>query len=153
MKVVLIGEDGKRIGEVNLREAEQLAEKRGKSLVMVAENTYRIADAGKIKYERNQKMRKQRANSRTHKIKEIKLKLQTDNHDLEIKAKRIRKFLEKGLKTKIIMQFKGRQVSFKEAGIKKIKNLINPIIEDGFAVLDKDPSFDGKNIIVFLSPA
>ena len=76
-------------------------------------------------------MRKQKAQRRTHKVKEVKLRVSTDQHDLDIKVKRIREFLEKGLKTKITMQFKGRQMSMKSVGMTKMNALIASAIEGG----------------------
>jgi translation initiation factor IF-3 len=152
MKIILIGEDGKKIGDVNMEEAERIAKEAGRNLTMVAKNVYRIADAGKLKYERKQKQRKLRSNQRTHKIKEIKLGLNTDEHDIAVKVRRIREFLEKGLKTKITMQFKGRQMAFRDAGLKKMSDIVSTVTSDNLAVVDKDPRFEGRNLVVFLLP-
>lgn len=152
MRVMLIGEDGKKIGEVTMQEAERLATVAGKNLTMVAQNIYRIADAGKLKYERNQKQKHQRAQRRTHKVKEIKLGPLTDVHDLEIKAKRIREFLSKGLRTKVTMLFKRRQIAFKDAGLRKMKDFVMPLVEEGLASIDKEPKFEGRNLVTLLIP-
>jgi len=152
MRVILIGENGKRIGEVPMQEVEKLATKAGKNLTMVAENVYRIADVGKLKYERNQKQKHQRAQRRAHKIKEIKLGPLTDIHDMEVKAKRIREFLKKGLRTKVTMLFKKRQIAFKDAGLRKMKDFVMPLVEEGLASVDREPKFEGRNLVTLLVP-
>ena len=152
MRVMLIGEDGKKIGEVSMDEAERAAKEAGKDLMMVAKNVYRIADAGKLKYEQKQRQKQQRAQRRTHKVKEIKLGPLTDTHDLDVKSRHIIDFLKRGLKTKITMKFKGRQMAFREAGLEKMKGLIGPIVSSGLAEVDKAPKFEGRNLVAFLVP-
>jgi len=153
MSIVLIGEDGKRIGEVTMEFAEQKAKEAEKELMMVAKNTYRIADTGRLKYERKAKQKQQRSQRRTHKVKEIKLGPLTDTHDMAVKARHIEDFLKKGLKTKVTMVFKGRQMAFKDAGLQKMKDLIAPLIESGLADADREPKFEGRNLITFLIPS
>ena len=152
MGIILIGENGERIGEVSIEYAENKAKESGKDLVMVAKNVYRIADAGRLKYEQNQKEKGQRAQRRTHKLKEIKIGPLTDKHDLDVKIRHIREFLKRGLKTKVTMKFKARQIAFKETGLEKIKALLMPLIEDGTAEIDKGPIFEGRNLVTFLIP-
>lgn len=153
MKIILIGEDGKRVGEVTMREAERQANLAGKNLNMVAPNVYRIADTGKLKYERNQKQKLQKAKRRQHKVKEIKFGIKTDKHDLEVKSRRIRQFLSKGLRTKVTLQFKGRQMAFKNVGFQKIRDLIMPLVEEGLASLDREPKLEGYKLVAFLVPS
>ncbi len=152
MKVMLINESGERVGEVLIEEAERQAKLAGKQLAMVAQNVYRIVEIGKLKYEKNQKQRQSRVQKRQHKIKEIKLGVAIETHDIEVKANHIREFLEKGLKTKITVQFKGRQMAFQEIGFQKLNLLIKPFLDNGLATLDKEPKMDGKNLIAFLIP-
>src|SRR5574337_1685457 len=111
MNITLVGEDGKLIGQVSLEQARTLAKESGKDLIMInaKSNTYRIADAGKLKYEQKQKEKQQRAQQRTHKVKEIQLSPNIDTNDLNTKISHAREFLNKGFKTKITMMLKGRQ--------------------------------------------
>lgn len=154
MEILLIGEDGSKIGNFDIEEARKIASSTNKDLVRVGKNNvYKIADAGKLKYEQKQRQKRQRAQRRVHKVKEIKLRLSTDIHDLNTKSKRVEEFLSKGLKTKITMQFKGRQLAFKEAGLRKMNDFINTIIDSGKAVIDRAPKFEGKNIVAFLTPS
>lgn len=149
---MLIGEDGSKIGNVTIEEAEKIAKEAGKDLTMKSKDVYRIADEGRLRYERNKKQKQQRAQRRTHKVKEIKLGLLTEAHDIGVKSKHIREFLEKGLKTKVTMRFKGRQMAFKSAGLKKMNELIQPLVDAGVASIDKQPKFEGRNLVAFLIP-
>lgn len=152
---MLIGEDGKKIGNMTRDQAEKEAKSKGKDLILVdaVNKVYRIADAGKLKYEQRQRKKQQRAQKRTHKVKEIKLSPLTDAHDMEIKARRIREFLDKGLKTKVTMRFKGRQLAFKSAGLQKLLDLVMPMVEENLATIDREPKFEDRNLSVFLTPS
>lgn len=154
MDVILIGEDGDKIGNVTMEEAERLAAEAGKNLVLLnaKKHVYKIADEGKLKYEQKQKEKRQRAQRRTHKIKEIQLSPVIDVHDLEVKVGRIKEFLNKGLKTKLTMKFKKRQIAHKDIGLAKMNQLIETLQSEGVAVADRKPGFEGRNLVAFLVP-
>lgn len=154
MNVLLVGEDGNKIGTVSLEEAKKIAKEAGKDLIMVnAKNSvYRIADAGKLKYEQQQRRKKQSAQKRTHKVKEIQMRPSIDQHDLDVKINRIRDFLQKGLKTKVVMKFKGRQMANTAAAENKLKNIVASFVDDGIATVDRQSKFEGRNLMVFLTP-
>jgi translation initiation factor IF-3 len=155
MEILLIGETGQKIGSMGLEEARKIAKDAGKDLIIVnaKKNIYRMADAGKLKYEQKQKDKKQRSQRRTHKVKEIKLRLLTERHDMDVKIRHIKDFLSRGLKTKVTMQLKGRQRGMKDIGINKMNELIANVVEGGLATVDKMPTFDGSSITAFLSPS
>lgn len=152
--VILIDEDGKKVGEVTLGEAKSRATESGKDLVMVSakNNVYKIADAGKLKYEEQQRRKRQSAQRRTHKVKEVQLRPLTDKHDLDVKARRIRKFLSDGLKTKVVMRFKGRQMANTKSAEEKFNELINEFVKEGMATISGKPKFEGRNLVTFLVP-
>ena len=152
---MLINEDGEKISNsIDFQEAKRIAREKDKDLVLVNEKNkvYRIVDEGKLKYERKQKEKQIRAQRRTHKIKEIQLRPTIEDADLNTKMRRMHAFLEDGLKTRLIMKFKRRQMAFKDSGMQKIKDIVNQIVETGIAVADKPPRFEGFNIVVFLIP-
>ncbi|MFA5024027.1 MAG: translation initiation factor IF-3 [Patescibacteria group bacterium] len=154
MNILVIDEEGNKIGEMSLEVAKKMASDVGKSLIIInpKANVYRIADAGKLKYEQKQKVKDQRAQKRTHKVKEIKFGLTTEQHDVDIKIRRVREFLEKGLKTKITVELHGRQETFKDHGFEKIKNIIEASILGGLATISRGPTLEGRNIVAFLAP-
>jgi len=153
MSIILINEDGSKNCNISIEQASQMAKEQGKSLKLLdpRNNVYKIVDIGKLKYEENIKRKQQKSQVRAHKIKEIKIGLLTEQHDLNIKAQHIHRFLEKGHKVKVTMKFKGRQASFKAAGLQKMVDLIKPFVDGGAATTDKPPSFSGNSLIVFLT--
>jgi translation initiation factor IF-3 len=152
MNVILIGEDGRKVGNMSIEIAEQKAKEFNKSIIMVAKNVYRMVDAGKLKYEQRKRQKKQRSHRRTHKVKEVKIGPSIDKHDLDIKLKHIKEFLGKGLKTKITMQFRARQIVLKDIGLEKMNFIINSLLNSDLAVVDKMSEFDGRNLTAFLIP-
>ena len=154
MNITLIGEDGKLVGNISLDQARRMAKASGKDLIMVnaKSNVYRIADAGKLKYEQKQKDKQQRAQRRTHKVKEIQLSPNIDTHDLNVKVEHVREFLSKGMKTKITMMLKGRQIVFKDMAAEKLNNVVSTLVQEGVAVVDGKVKQEGRDIIVYLLP-
>jgi translation initiation factor IF-3 len=152
MNITLIGEDGKLVGNVSLEQARSMAKASGKDLIMInaKSNIYRIADAGKLKYEQKQKERQQRAQKRTHKVKEIQLSPNIDINDLNTKISHAREFLNKGFKTKITMMLKGRQVVFGDLAMEKLEKFISTLINEGIATVDGQVKQDGRDIIAYL---
>lgn len=154
MKIVLIGSDGKLIGNVSMEEGKRLAKEAGMDLIVVnpKDSTYRIADRGKLKYEQKQKEKQQRAQQRTQKVKEIRLTPQIDKHDLDTKVNHIKEFLQKGHKTKLTMTFKSRQLAFKELGLEKLKKVLTQLDVEGVGVADGQPKLEGRELVVFITP-
>lgn len=156
MSVILIDDSGNKLGNFTIAEAEKKAKASGKDLVMVnAKNqVYRIADAGKLKYEQKQKEKRIKAQNRAHKVKEVKIKPNIDEHDLKIKEKRIMDFLNKDLKTKVTIIFTRKHMrnlsAFHQNGKDILKNLIERL--DGVAKADKGISKEGLNLTVFFIP-
>lgn len=152
MNITLIGQDGKLIGNITLDQARRMAKESGKYLIMVSAKTniYRIADAGKLKYEQKQKEKQQRAQKRIHKIKEIQISPNIDLNDLNTKIAHAREFLTKGFKTKITMVLKGRQISFKNIALEKLNNFVYTLVDEGIATLDGQIKHDGRDIIAYL---
>lgn len=153
MEVMLIDENGSKIGNVDIEEARRLASESGNDLVKVnsKDNIYRIANAGKLMYEKKQSEKKMRDHKRTHKVKEIKIGLNIDEHDLNIKIKHVIGFLNKGIKTKITMQLKGRQNNFKDMALTKLNCFLQSVVKNTGAIIDVPPKFEGNRIIAFIN--
>lgn len=154
MKIILIGNDGKKIGLLPMNEAKRIAEENESDLHMVdpRNNVYKLIDFGKLKYDEKRKQKQQRANRRAHKVKEIKLRPSTDSNDVKTKLNHAKNFLKKGLKIKITMEFRGRQISLREAGLVKMNDLINTIVNENFCTIESAPKFVGRKLTTILSP-
>ena len=106
----LIDEEGKQLGVFSVPEALRIARDRGYDLVEVASNAVppvcRVMDLGKYKYQ----MSKKHSARKTTDVKEIKIRPQITDHDLQLKKKNIRRFLDDGDKAKVTMFFRGREI-------------------------------------------
>ena len=152
MKIILIDEEGKRVGAMSHESAERIARDAGKILMMVSEGVYKIVDYGKMRYTQQQKEKKHRESQRANKIKEIKFNLSTQQHDIDIKTQKLYELLKKGIKAKLCLVLKGRQQSFVKNGIEKINLIVEKIVSDGVGTVEKPPSCEGSVIIAYINP-
>ena len=116
----MIAEEGKQLGVITLDEAIANAERVGLDLVEVSANTEppvcKIMDYGKYRYRQSKKLHDAKKSQTVIHIKEIRLRPKTEEHDVQVKIKHIKKFLEKHDKVKISMMFRGREIAFTEIG-------------------------------------
>lgn len=153
-EVRVIGADGSQLGIMQTRMARQMADDEGLDLVEVAPTARppvcKIMDFGKFKYEQEKKRREARKHQTVIHLKEVKLRPNTEKHDLEVKIKHIRRFLEEGNKAKITVKFRGREISHRELGMGILKKMIEEIGE--LAKVDQPPKFEGKMLSAILAP-
>lgn len=150
----VVDENGEQLGVLETREALMLAESRGLDMVEVAPNARppvcRFMDYGKFLYEASKKAKKTKQQSHTVKVKTVKFRPKTDDHDLEYKTKNIIKFLGQGHKVKIMLQFRGREMTHMELGIEALKEVVERVSEHG--VPDGKPSKEGRTVSVVIAP-
>ena len=152
----LIDENGQQIGIVPLEEALKIAEEKGLDLVEIAPQANppvcKIMDYGKFKYEMKKKEREARKKQREHQVevKDIRMKVRIDEHDLQVKLKHMREFLEEGDKVKVWIRFRGRENIYPELGEK----LANRIIEElqDISEVEVKPKKEGNFMIFVLAP-
>ncbi|MCX8033939.1 MAG: translation initiation factor IF-3 [Thermodesulfovibrio sp.] len=150
-EVRLVDENGKQLGIVTIREALNIARERGYDLVEVAPNANppvcRVMDYGKYKYQ----LEKKTSSKKTPTVKEIKIRPQISDHDLQLKVKHIKRFIEDGDKTRVTLFFRGREIVHHELGMKvfdKIKALLV-----GFShKIEQEPRLEGNNMSMIISP-
>jgi translation initiation factor IF-3 len=154
-EVLLIDEDGTRVGVVPLRDALALAEERGLDLVEVAPNAVppvcRILDYGKFRYEQTKKEREARKHQKQAELKEVRLKPKTDDHDLEIKAKQARKFLLGGDKVKFTVRFRGREMAHPDIGREMLEHMAEDLRD--VATVEQRPLMEGRALSLLLAPS
>lgn len=126
--VRLIGADGEQVGVVPLEEARRFAEEAGLDLVEVAPDArpivVRIMDWGKHRFETAKKAREARKKETRIAIKQIKLRPNIDDHDLETKVGHARRFISDGDKVKVTIMFRGRDLRRPENGRKVLDKVI-----------------------------
>lgn len=117
---MLIDQNGQLQGVVSLDQALYLAYEAGLDLVQVSANPsdkapiVKIMDYGKYRYSQGKQESKQKVKSRGPAVKEIRISLKIDTHDLEFKAKQAEKFLEGGDKVKVTLKLMGREMMFRD---------------------------------------
>lgn len=149
-EVRLVDADGKQLGVMPLNEALKIADEKDLDLVEVAPNVTppvcKILDFGKYRYQ----LSKRQTQRKTIEVKEIKLRQQINEHDLELKVKNIRRFLDEGNKAKVTMFFRGREIIRPELGMKvfeKIQKLLT-----GRFTIEQLPKLEGNHITMVIAP-
>jgi len=154
-QVRLIDENGGQVGVVPTSQALQMARDKGLDLMEVSPNAQppvcKICDYGKFKYEKKKKDQVAKKKQTVIKVKEVQLRPQTEEHDLEYKMKNVRQFLEDGDKAKITMMFRGREVAYSEQGYRLMRSLAEQLKD--VAIVEAPPKLEGKKMIMILSPA
>lgn len=153
-EVRLIGEDGKQIGIVPLREALNAARERRLDLVEVAPNAdppvCRIMDYGKYIYERAKREREARKAQKTIEVKEIRLRPKTDEYHRGFKIKRAREWLRNGAKVKVRILFRGREITHLDIGREILKEVAKELSD--VAQVEQRPNMEGRTMLMVLGP-
>jgi translation initiation factor IF-3 len=144
----------RNVGVVPTLRALQMAQDMGLDLVEVAPDANppvcKALDYGKFLYEQQRKERKARKNQVVVKVKEIQLKPKTDDHHLGFKIREARKWLEDGMKVKIRVRFRGREITHAHIGrdrLEEIKNLLSDV-----GVVEQMPNIEGRDMLMVLAP-
>ena len=150
----LIGSDAKQLGLFATDGAIKLAMEEGLDLVEVDPNAKppvcKIVDYGKYKYTLQKKQHESKKHQVVVHLKEIKLRPNIDEHDIEFKLRHVRRFLEDKNKAKITIQFRGREVQHIDRG-REILDRILKATED-VGVIDMPAKLEGKNMSMILAP-
>ena len=111
----------------------------------------KLIDYGKFKYNAQKKANETKKKQANIQLKEIQFRPNIEKHDLKIKMDKVRHFLGRGDKVKMVMQFRGREMAYKQAGVKKFTNIIKSL-EDINTLTETEPRFMGNRIITILAP-
>src|SRR5690349_23688125 len=114
-EVRVVAEDGSNLGVLSTEAALREAEERGLDLVEVNPKATppvcKILDFGKFKYEEKKRQREAKRKQTVVEVKELKLRPKTDDHDLDVKLRAARRFIEAGNKVKFTVRFRGREIA------------------------------------------
>ena len=154
-EIRVIGPEGDLIGVMSSEQALKMAYDKGLDLVMMAPNAEppvcRIIDYGKFRFEKEKKEKEAKKKQQTVELKEIQLSYRIDQHDFDTKANHARRFLQDGNKVRVVLRFKGREMSHLAMGQDTV-NRFAAICQE-FGVIDKPPVLDGRSITMVISPA
>jgi translation initiation factor IF-3 len=151
-KVRVVLANGDQLGVMSSRDALYKAQSLGLDLVEIAGQAdppvCKIIDYGKYKYEQA-KLKKQKSKASTR-MKEVKFRVGTGQHDYNIKLGRAEGFLDTNHKCRFVLQFRGRENAHKDLGFV----VLNRIIEDlkTMAQVDQPPKLNGRAVAMILSP-
>ena len=150
----LIGADGNMVGIVPIEQAREAAEEAGMDLVLIANNpdnpVARIMDYGKYVYEQEKRDKEARKNQVQIELKEVGLKLTTEEHDLQVKVRNAIRFLEAGDRVKVSIRFRGREMAHQSQGYDVMRDFADRLKDYG--VVDRAPRVEGRFMNMFLSP-
>ena len=153
-EVQLIDDTGSNRGVMAFFDALKVAEDAGFDLVEIAPNSTppvcKLLDYGKFKFNEQKKAAEARKKQKTVEVKEIKLRPGIDDHDYEVKMKAVRRFFEEGDKVKITLRFRGREMAHQELGHKLLNRVKSDTVE--IAKVESEPRFEGRQIVMVLSP-
>jgi len=107
-------------------------------------------DYGRYKYEQTKKKQEAKKKQSTFQLKEIKVRPKTGEHDLQVKIGHIKKFIGKKDKVKVTVIFRGREITLRDLGMQVLKRIVEETEE--FAVVEQRPKFEGRFLIMVLSP-
>ena len=153
-KVRVIDENGENLGVMLTAEAMEQAADVGLDLVEVSPNAdppvAKFLDVGKYKYEAQKKANLARKSQKTQDIKEIKMRPNIDDHDYDVKLKKVHSFIEDGDKVKITLRFRGRELSHRELGMNLLLRVQDDTKEG--AKVEAQPRMEGRQMLMVLSP-
>jgi len=131
-----------------------MAEEQNLDLVEIAPHAdppvCKIMDYGKFQYEKSKKERDARKKQHQTQLKEIRFRPRTDTHDFEFKAKHAREFLSDGHKVRAYVQFRGRDIIYKEQGMALLSRLAEALKE--VSKLDQEPRMEGRRMTAIFTP-
>lgn len=151
----LIDDEGKQVGIVETLDALRLAEERGLDLVEVSPEARppvcKLMDYGRFKYEQAQIDKQRRRNAADSAPKEIRLRPNTDKHDIEIKAAHAREFLEEGHKVRVTLRFRGAEMRRQDVGRETLKQIVAQLQDCGRP--EGPPGeMEGRNLSIQIAP-
>ena len=152
-QIRVVDEEGV-VGVMTPQEAMKLAHERGVDLLEIAPNAEppvcKLMEFGKYRYEQQKKEKTAKASSHKQLIKELRFHPSTDTHDFEFKLRHAREWIGEGHKVKVSVQFKGREIAYKEHGVELLKKFEERIVD--ISKVDSHISLMGKLMTMMFSP-
>lgn len=156
VRVILDEGGGKttNFGVLPLDEALDMAEERNLDLVEVAPDANppvcKMMDFGKFQYEKQRRERKARKQQKNVEVKEIQLGPKTDDHHLNFKVRDARRWIKQGMKVKVRVKFKGREITHPDIGRERLESIASQL--EDVAVVEQKPNMEGRAMLMILAP-
>ena len=153
-EVRLIASDGTQLGVVSIEEAMEKANEAKLDLVNISPNAKppvcKLLDYGKYRYEQQKKEKEAKKKQKSYQVKEVRLGIFTEEHDLTVKANNAIKFLKSGDKVKVSLRFRGREMGHIAQGQKTMERFAELAAEAGTP--EKRPEMEGRSLSMILTP-
>ncbi len=153
-EIRVVTADGEPLGIMPAKEALKLAYEKELDLVMIAPMATppvcKIMDYGKFCFEKQKREKEAKKKQQTIELKEIQLSCRIDTHDYETKLNHAKKFLSSGNKVRVVLKFKGREMSHMAIGRELVEKFIADVAEVG--TCDKKPSLEGRFMSAVINP-
>jgi translation initiation factor IF-3 len=150
----VIDDQGEQLGILPPFEALKIAREKGLDLVEVSPTAQppvcRIMDFGKYMYEQEKKERQAKKNQKTFVVKEVKFRINVDEHDYQTKKNHVLRFLQEGDKVKATIFFRGREMTRQGLGREILSRLIQDIADKG--IVENMPRQEGNTLHLILAP-
>jgi len=154
-EIRLIDENGEMMGVMPPVRALDIARDKNLDLVEVSPNAMppvcKLMDYGRFKYEQAKKENEARKNQKTITLKEIRMRPRTDEHDVEVKTRKIQEFLAEGDKVRVSVQFRGAEMRHPDIG-RKLLDEIAEVLK-GTATIERSPMMEGRMMSMIVSRA
>jgi translation initiation factor IF-3 len=154
-EVRLIGAKGENVGVISTSEAMRMAREAELDLVEVAPGATppvcRIMDFGKFLYERTKKEREARKAQTKIEVKEIRLRPKTNEHHRGFKVDDARRWLGEGMKVRVTIRFRGREITYPELALEDLKEIAEMLAD--VATIEQPPALEGRTMGMVLVPA
>jgi translation initiation factor IF-3 len=153
-EVRVIGPEGEQLGVLPIEQALARAQELGMDLVevspMAKPPVCKIMDYGKFKYLEKKKQNEAKKKQVVVQLKEVKLRPRTEEHDYDVKLKKVREFLGEANKARITVMFRGREMSHRELGQKVLQRVIEDLRD--VAIIESAPRMEGRQMFMILAP-
>jgi len=154
-EVRLLGAEGEQFGLVSLEEALKIADEQGYDLVNISPTTSppvcKLMNYGKYKFDEQKKEKDARKKQKATEIKGMELSMRIEDHDMQFKAKQVRKFLQSGEKVRVVIKkVRGRLAAYANQGIdnmNKFYEMLSDVCE-----MEQKPLLSGTIITMMLIP-
>lgn len=152
-EIRVIDPEGELLGVMSPDEGRAHARRHEFDLVEVSPNARppvcKIMDYGKFKYERSKA--KSAAKTQTTSLKTVQMRPKTDDHDLETKLGRVKKFLKRGDKVRLVMRLRGRENGYPQRWVAMLKEMYHESLSN-LARVTASPSQQGRTVTMVLEP-
>jgi len=150
----VIDADGSQLGIMQTQDAMRRAEEQGLQLVEVNPKTNppvcKIMDYGKFKYETAKRERETKKHKKGQELKEVKFRPKTHDHDFDFKVKHARRFLEDNNKVRLLVQFRGREITHPETGRDVLNRVVKEVVD--LATVVQMANMEGNRMSMILAP-